>query len=178
MHLPLDQILEDRGLRVIAVPTDGLCLLHAVKAVLNNDEQFHITTAGIAKIVQAEVRDNIPHYEPFFLMPVRDVLSDLDAYLERGKYNSDLGDIAIAAICNAISVHLTIFEQRRIDEEPSYTIELSHPPSRVESKFNVSLLRSSLPKEHYHYDALVMMPVAVDPHDQDCLKTKVTFNSW
>jgi hypothetical protein len=65
-ELSLAQLLLDRKLKVIAVPGDGLCLLHAVRTVLNNDECFDTTTADIAEQVRSEVRRNLPHYEPFF----------------------------------------------------------------------------------------------------------------
>ena len=63
--LSLAQLLVDRRLEVIVVPGDGLCLIHAVKIVLSNDERFD-TTEVIAEPVRSEVRRNLPQYEPFF----------------------------------------------------------------------------------------------------------------
>jgi hypothetical protein len=48
-ELSLAQLLLGRKLKVIVVPGDELCLLHAVRTVLNNDECFDTTTADIAE---------------------------------------------------------------------------------------------------------------------------------
>jgi hypothetical protein len=91
-ELSLAQLLLDRKLKVIAVPVDGLCLLHAVRTVLNNDECFDTTTADIAEQVRSEVRRNLPHYEPFFQTSLSSstILKNLNAYFDAGKYDADV----------------------------------------------------------------------------------------
>ena len=121
-ELSLAQLLLDRRLKVVAVPGDGLCLLHAVRTVLNNDERFDTTTADIAEKVWSEVRRNLSHYKPFFQTSCSSstILKNLNAYFDAGKYDTDVGDIAIPALCNALELHIIIFEEHQENKMPCY----------------------------------------------------------
>ncbi len=151
------ELCRERALTIIPVPADGLCLLHAVKTILNEDKKLCTTIADIVKKIKCEVTVHLQDYLPFFDNKLSIVFNELDLYLDEGKYNSDTADICISALCNAFSLHIVIFEEShhnpRQSQKNTYISELNHPPSRSPALFTINLLRSGAPGFE-HYDAM------------------------
>jgi hypothetical protein len=59
--LTLDQLLDRKGLRFVAMPRDGYCLLHQF-VVLAENEGIEIRTTDLLKQLKCEITANLPDY--------------------------------------------------------------------------------------------------------------------
>jgi len=143
------------------IPRDGYCLLRAVQLVLKQDEEVDISIEEIRQRLKSELSLYSETYDSFHscVSSSQSLVKytpsgELVKYLDRGIYNSDIGDICIGVLCNALSVHLTILE----DKSKSHITEIQHAPSHSTAKHTICLLRHGLvPNRNVaeHYDALV-----------------------
>ena len=126
----LEHTLSLKGLVVHSVPSDGHCLLHAIREVLCCDHHIDISMEELKATIQAELCQNFEQYNNFLTdgklqifdtdgkmvdsefnpSAARDKFTkELMTYFKSGSYNSDAADIIIAALCNAFSLTLVIY---------------------------------------------------------------------
>ena len=101
------ELLERRGLTIIEVAPDGYCLLRAVQRVLQEEAGIDTSMADIKQRIKSEVLAFRDSYQKFHINDSQsglDILGELDAYLERGIYDMNIGDICISAVCNALHI--------------------------------------------------------------------------
>ncbi len=123
-HNSIDDLLEQQGLSIIAVPADDYCLLRAVNIGLGiglaaKEESLGARTSNDLDIstLRVLINDEILAYLPFykaFCEDTVDIKSKPNDYLFNGNYNTSVGDLCIAAISNLKIIQLVSFNVRSL----------------------------------------------------------------
>ena len=149
--------LKKDNLSLSPVIGDGLCLFRSVEVSLKHQGIKALeadANCSLQTMVSQEVADNWDYYEPFCLTSKARSIADLADYVYRGKFDQTIADVCIAALCNAVGVSLTIYEEKQ-----SKLCKTVHPPGRVPSRYTVKLLRFGSARDKTsseHYDALLL----------------------
>src|SRR6476469_4289447 len=103
----LSEFLCSESLTKMDISADGYCLLRAVETVLRVDELKNISMDEIKHLIRVEIADNLEEYKAFYPddVALRKTFNEqLNSYLDRGNYNSEIGDFMIGAMCNALHI--------------------------------------------------------------------------
>ena len=80
-------------------------------------------------------------YYKRFVLEGRDILGDINRYVAHKQYNTDTGDLIIAMLCNAFSVHARIYTYHNND-----VLEVEQKPRQDDA---ITTIWLSLAGEHY-----------------------------
>jgi hypothetical protein len=153
LKMTVDELLRQNHLAICQMPKDGLCLILACAEALN------VSKEHIVERLNSELAQHRSAYEKF-LVADYDVTKELNRYLKKGIYNSDIGDVCVSALANAIGTKIEIYQELdgrilRFRHEPSRRPE-SQPAVAVPK--TICLLRSGseeVPGNPLHFDALL-----------------------
>lgn len=153
LKVTVDELLRQNHLTICQMPKDGLCLIHACAEALN------VSKEHIVERLNSELAQYRSAYEKFVVADY-DVTKELERYLKKGIYNSDIGDVCVSALANAIGTKIEIYQELdgrvlRFRHEPSRRPE-SQPAVAVPK--TIYLLRSGseeVPGNPLHFDALL-----------------------
>jgi hypothetical protein len=154
VQLLIMSVLSVKDFSLIPITGDGFCLYRSVEVSLKHQGLQSYTYRTLQMMVYQEIAENWSYYEPFCLASKTRSLADLDAYVNRGKFDQTIADVCVGALCNAVGITLIIYEE--VNDSLSTTV---HPPGRVPTRYTVSLLRSGSAKDRKsteHYDVLLM----------------------
>ena len=158
LNITLNALLLQNNLRINKVPKDGLCLVHACAEALQVEREVLVNKLMI------ELTDNRSAYQHYFSTGC-DISHELQMYLKQGKYNSDVGDMCVPAIANAIGAEIIVYQSVMNDRILKTVQSPSHPtvPTPGLLPATLHLLRSgceSLVGMPLHYD--VLLPTNVE----------------
>jgi len=161
--ITLNALLASKELKFVEMLQDRYCFLSAVKEVLWADASRKLNMATIKDLVKSEVLKHKNDYEVYNVSESKqDLTHQLNRYLDHGIYNSSFEGIVIAAVGNALQVHVTIFE-----DKAGFISDINHPPFRTKTRSTVNFLhhgkRSNMSSVE-HYDALVHIQTTEDNH--------------
>src|SRR4051812_8936090 len=150
VQVSLSALLKQKGLAVCNVSKDGYCSLSSCAIVFDKSVEDLVT------IMSKELNDNISNYRPFLNNSDDAFLRDFEAYVKRGVYDTDTGDLFLTALSNALDVCIIAYEDRH-----TYVLETSIRPASSKTPFCEQrlgyLLRSGNEKKNipWHFDALI-----------------------
>jgi hypothetical protein len=143
--------LVEEGLKMITVPGDGHCLLHAVQVCLQKGGIAEVSVKDLCDKLLNEIYKNWAFYKSF--CPGQDILRGLHRYVALKEYNNDTVDLVLLVLSNAMPFKITIFQCT----EESF-IEIHEGPAQAKEK--ISLVRTVMDGDP-HYSAAVPSEVHV-----------------
>lgn len=158
LSMTLQEFLKKEDVSTVDVLKDGFCLFSAVKTVLEEDYDIHRSVMELRQLTKHEMQMNAILYKPFCAdsddTNERSELrytSQVNAYLDRGIYNNELGDTCVSGLCNVLGMELVIFQ-----EELGYMTQTHCLPTNTPVKVTVRVVRyGSGSGSSEHYEALV-----------------------
>ena len=133
---------------ILRAPIDGHCMIHAWKIALQNAREIR-TKPFYTQLYNSlfdEFKKNINRYSSF-VSDTTDFDKEVQNYLQRRDYASDIGDLVLQALANVTEVSALIYIEDNLGRPVQSTyIE----PINGQSKCLINLL-----KKGQHYDVIV-----------------------
>lgn len=164
-HVTFEQYLKERQWTIIAVPRDGLCFLNAIRLGLEKEKGLTLSLATVKEKLCEEVKSHLHDYTPYIVDYSNAhsgeagdrgerLMYALHKYIDKGVYDTDVGDICITAMPNAIDAEIHIFEK-----SDQLTREFTAPPTHNDNEMKlgcvINLVRYAATKtEKEHFDLL------------------------
>ena len=135
--------------KIIRVPSDGHCMIHAWEIALNGlrQKQNKLDYEQLRELILQEFMVNSNYYS-CFVPYTADIYKEVHDYLQYKCYASDVGDLVLYALSNATGASAMIYVEDKDGElVPSTCIKARNNPSNE----SINLLKSN-----QHYDVIVL----------------------
>ena len=95
------------GRKVVNIPSNGKCLLLAIKECLDVDFDIKRDEKNIACKIWQELKDSFNYYADFTTQNATDLLNDAQQYLsmKRNTYTLEVVDVIVCAAANALNLN-------------------------------------------------------------------------
>ena len=105
--------LETIGRKVVEIPSNGKCLLLAVKKCLEVHFDIKRDEKNIAHKIWKELKDSMSFYSDFTTQNPMDLLNDVWQYLsmKRNTYTLKVVGVIVCAAANALKINIKIFQE-------------------------------------------------------------------
>ena len=159
--------LETIGRKVVKMPSNGKCLLLAMKKCLQVDFDIKRDEKNIVCKIWKELKDSLTFYSDFTTQNPMDLLNDARWYLcmKRNTYTLKVVGVIVCAAANALNINIKIFQ-----EQEGFLKILAIEPTRTLSPATIYMLfvRDSKPlldprNTNAHYNAIVNTALNKDP---------------
>jgi hypothetical protein len=97
-----------------------------------------------------------------FTSNVLSLKEQLSQYLDKRRFNSDIADIVLSMICNALKAKVHILDMN--SEGTRFTV-LEQSPIQGNVSYDVCLLRRGTNDTSKHYDALILKKLSSDSYN-------------
>ena len=100
------------GRKIIKIPSNGHCLLLAIKQSLDSDFQIQREEKNIAQKIWKEIKDRLNFYCEFTTLTPDQLMRDAHKYLSMKKntYTLEVVDVIVFAAANALNINIQIWE--------------------------------------------------------------------
>ena len=100
------------GQKIIKIPSNGHCLLVAIKQSLDSDFQIQREEINIAQKIWKEIKDQVNFYREFTTLTPEQLMRDGHKYLSMKKnmYTLEVVDVIVFAAANALNINIQIWE--------------------------------------------------------------------
>ena len=108
----VQQHIEMIGWKIIKIPSNGHCLLLAIKQSLDSDFQIQREDKNIARKIWKEIKDRLNFYREFTTLTPEQLMRDAHKYLSMKKntYTLEVVDVIVFAAANALNINIKIWE--------------------------------------------------------------------
>ena len=106
------EIIKEDLFDRILIAGDGYCIVNSIRKSLLETHQISIEKEEILKKLQTTFHNNINHYAN----SIHDSMApseELDAYIKRGKYNSNMGDLILAIVQQIVETDVVVLIYNR-----------------------------------------------------------------
>ena len=106
--------METIGRKVVKIPSNGKCLLLAIKKCLEVNFDIKGDEKNIACKTWKELKDSLSFYSDFTTQNPMDLLNDAWQYLsmKRNTYTLEVVDVIVCAAANALNLNIKIFQEQ------------------------------------------------------------------
>ena len=106
--------LKAIGGKVVKIPSNGKCLLLAIKKCLEVDFDIKRDEKNIALKIWKELKDSLSFYSDFTIQNPMDLLNDARWYLsvKRNTNTLEVADVIVCAAANALNLNIKIFQEQ------------------------------------------------------------------
>ena len=162
----LSLALQSSGMTILNSRGDGHCLLYSVVNAWNYQYKFpKLDFQGVKSSIIRETTTHFEIYLPYFEPPTRQaIISDMNSYLFKKRYNTQYGDIVLNIVANGLNLNLHLFDE---DKHGSGSFrEETVTPYGYKSRHTIVLHRLG-----DHFNAIV--PVKKIQHVLSCPRRSV-----
>ena len=106
--------LETIGRKVVEIPSNGKCLLLAIKKCLEVDFDIKRDEKNIVHKIWKELKDYLSFYSDFTTQNPMNLLNDAQQYLfmKRNTYTLKVVDVIVCTAANALNINIKIFQEQ------------------------------------------------------------------
>ena len=106
--------LETIGRKVVKIPSNGKCLLLAIKKCLEVNFDIKRYEKNIVCKIWKELKDSLSFYSDFTTQNPMDLLNDAWWYLsmKRNTYTLKVVDVIVCTAANALNLNIKIFQEQ------------------------------------------------------------------
>ena len=159
--------LETIGRKVVKIPSNGKCLLLAIKKWLEVNIDIKRDEKNIVCKIWKELKDSLSFYSGFTTQNPMDLLNDAQQYLsmKRNSYTLEVVEVIVCTAANALYLNIKIFQ-----EQEGFLKILAIEPARTPSPATIYMLfvRNSKPfldprNTNAYYNTIVITVLNKDP---------------
>lgn len=110
----LQNFMRRAGLKEIEVAGDGHCMLYAASVSLRSFGVGEYTSYDVGRRLSSEITENFSFYNQYFSSD-SDIQIQLVRYIFEKEYDTEIGDLILAAISNAFSTVIKVIDTRNKD---------------------------------------------------------------
>ena len=106
--------LETIGRKVVEIPSNGKCLLLAIKKCLEIDFDIKMDEKNIVCKIWQKLKDSLSYYSDFTTQNAMDLLNDAWWYLsmKRNTCTLKVVDVIVCTAANALNLNIKIFQEQ------------------------------------------------------------------
>ena len=107
----VQQHIEIIGQKIVKIPSNGHCLLLAIKQCLDSDFKIQREEKNIAHKIWQEIKDRLNFYHNFTTLTAEELMRDAHKYLSMKKntYTLEIVDVIVFAMANALNINIQIW---------------------------------------------------------------------
>ena len=106
------EVLNEKEFKRMYIKGDGYCIINSISKALQQTHAIEMKKEDILDKLKQVFQDNIQDYVGFIhekMMPIE----ELDEYINKGRYNSNMGDLIISIIHRMLGIHIAALQYER-----------------------------------------------------------------
>ena len=104
----------------------GFYFLHSLRDILLHDHNQLYPLQTLKYIILNEIYENNTIYKTFYQGTIREMLHNMEQYIENGVFCNDVVDLIVAALSKCLQLNLFIFQN--VNGKIHVVNQVSHPP--------------------------------------------------